>query len=211
MTSLFTIDGIKELLEIIKQYIVYVYPGFITVVFYRFAMSKSVEENKNTFIKSIIISYLYTIPISHFSGITPSEFTMCQHVLLLGVSVLIPLAWNRIIRWEGFRKIIRGIGIKTEIYDNLMDIMFYKENGKVWVRAYLDEQKVMYEGSLRHYESDIKREQQIFLSGYREIHYNETTCKYDKKIYDYASDESKWVRIFEKNITRMEFEYLSPH
>lgn len=211
MTNLFTTDGIKELIEIIEQYIVYVYPGFITVVLYRFATSKSVEENKNTFIKSIIISYLYTIPISYFSGITPSEFIMSQQVLLLVMSVLIPLVWNRIIHWDVFKKFIRRMGIKTEIYDNLMEIMFYKENGKVWVRAYLDEQKVMYEGSLRHYESDINRKQQIFLSGYREYHYNETTHKYDEIIYDYASDEKEWVRIFENNISRMEFEYQRPH
>lgn len=211
MTSIFTIDGIKELLEIIEQYIVYVYPGFITIVLYRFAIFKSVEENKNTFIKSIIISYLYTLPISYFSEIAPSEFTMCQHVLLLVMSVLVPLVWNKIIHSKNFKEIIRRIGIKTEIYDNLMDIMFYKENGMAWVRVYLDEQKVMYEGSLRHYESDINRKQQIILSGYREYHYNEATHKYDEEIYNYESDRRQWIRILEENITRMEFVYQNPH
>lgn len=176
----------------------YVYPGFITIVLYRFAMSKSVEENRNTFIKSIILSYIYTIPICYFSGVTPSEFTMCQHVSLLVMSVLIPLGWNRIIHWTAFRKIIRKIRIKTEIYDNLMDIMFNKENGIVWVRAYLDEQRGMYEDSLRHYESDINRKQQIILSGYRECHYNEATEKYDNIVYDYSSNQKEWIRILEK-------------
>ena len=61
MTDLFTIDGIKGLLKIIEQYIVYVYPGFITIVLYRFAVFKSVEENKNTFIKSITPVYNFLI------------------------------------------------------------------------------------------------------------------------------------------------------
>ena len=47
MDSIFTIDGIIELLEIVKRYIIYIYPGFLTLVIYRFAMYKSVEENKN--------------------------------------------------------------------------------------------------------------------------------------------------------------------
>lgn len=214
MTDIFTINGIKELLKIIEQYVVYVYPGFITIVLYRFAISKSVEENKNTFIKSIIISYLYTIPVGYFSGIEPPKFTICQHVVLLVISVIVPLAWNQIIHLGIYKKIMQKIGIKTEIYDNLMDIMFYKENGKVWVRVYLDEQKVMYEGSLRHYESDINRKQQVILSGYREYHYNEATHKYDEMLYNYASDktdEKQWIRILEKNITRMEFVYQNEH
>ena len=215
MTSIFTIDGIKELLEIIEQYIVYVYPGFITIVLYRLAISKSVEENKNTFIKSIIISYLYTIPISYFSGLSPYKFTMCQHTFLLIISVLIPIIWNKIIHIKIFKNFIRMIGIKTEIYDNLMDIMFYKENGTVWVRVYLDEQKVMYEGSLRHYESDINTKHQLILTGYSQYNYNEKTHKYDEILYDYTSDsaskEKQWIRILEKNITRMEFVYQNPH
>lgn len=211
MTDLFTIDGIKELLKIIEQYIVYVYPGFITIVLYRFAVFKSVEENKNTFIKSIIISYLYAIPVGYFSGIEPPDFEMCQHVVLLVISVIVPLAWNQIIHLGIYKKIIQKIGIKTEIYDNLMDIMFYKENGKVWVRVYMDEQNLMYEGSLRHYESDINRKQQVILSGYREYHYNKATHKYDEMFYNYETDEKQWIRILEENITRMEFVYQNPH
>ena len=57
MDSIFTIDGIIELLEIVKRYIIYIYPGFLTLVIYRFAMYKSVEENKNTVVKSIIILF----------------------------------------------------------------------------------------------------------------------------------------------------------
>lgn len=209
MDSIFTIDGIKELLEIIKQYIVYVYPGFITLLIYRFAMSKSVEENANTFIKSIVISYLYTLPIILIFKKDPTEFGIWQHIVIGIIAVIIPFVWNIIIRRKWFKRVIRKLGIKTEIYDNLMDIMFYKESGVVWVRAYMDEQKVMYEGSLRHYESDINRQQQIILSGYRKYRYNEESQKYDTKICDYATDPKQWVRILEDNITRMEFVYQS--
>lgn len=208
MDSIFTIDGIMELLEIIRQYIVYVYPGFITLVIYRFAMYKSVEENKNTIIKSIIISYLYTLPFFLIFEIDPTEFEFCHHIIIIIMAVIIPICWNVVIRKKWFKAIIRKIGIRTEIYDNLMDIMFNKENGTVWVRAYMDEQKVMYEGSLRHYESDINRQQQVILSGYRQYNYNENTKKYEK-VYDYANDQKQWVRILEENITRMEFVYQS--
>lgn len=209
MDSIFTIQGIKELLEIIRLYIVYVYPGFITLVIYRFAISKSVEENKNTFIKSIIISYLYTLPFFLIFKIEPIKFKIWHHIIIALIAVIVPISWNLLVRQSWFKYIIRKIGIRTEIYDNLMDIMFYKENAVVWVRAYMDEQKVMYEGSLRHYESDINRQQQVILSGYRMYNYNENTKKYDIKVFDYAFDQKQWVRILEKNITRMEFVYQS--
>lgn len=209
LDSIFTVDGIIELLQLAEQYIVYVYPGFVTLVIYRFAMSKSVEENKNTFIKSIIISYLYTLPLLLIFGIYPTDFEIVQHIIIILLAIIVPLAWNIILRCKRFKSVIRRLGIKTEIYDNLMDIMFYKENGGVWVRAFMDEQNVMYEGSLRHYESDIAREQQVILSGYRQYHFNEQTKKYEV-IYDYSDKQENWVRILERNITRIEFVYQNP-
>lgn len=210
MNYILTTAGIKELLEIIKQYIVYVYPGFITLVVYRFAMFKSVEENKNTFIKSIIISYLYTLPFQ-FGGKNPIEFGFLSHFIIILLAVALPIGWNMAIRRNKLKKIIRFLGIKTEFYDNLMDIMFYKEGGCVWVRAYMDDRKIMYEGSLRHYESDINREQQIILSGYRLYNYNKITKKYDLLVYDYSLDQKQWVRLLEKNVTRVEFVYQQIH
>lgn len=210
MHSIFTIDGIIELLEIVKRYIIYIYPGFITLVIYRFAIYKSVEENKNTVIKSIIISYFYTLPFSLLSKIDPTTFKFVHHITITLIAIAIPILWNIIIRKKWFKTIIRKIGIKTEIYDNLMDIMFNKENGTVWVRAYMDKEKIMYEGSLRHYESDINRQQQVILSGYRMYNYNKNTEKYEKT-FDYSNDQKQWVRILEENITRMEFVYQSEH
>lgn len=210
MNSIFTISGIVELLEIIKRYIIYFYPGFITLVIYRFAMYKSVEENKNTIIKSIIISYLYALPFSLLLGVDPIEFELWNHIGIVLVAVGVPIFWNSIIRKKWFKETMRKIGIRTEIYDNLMDIMFNKENGIVWVRAYMDKQKIMYEGSLRHYESDINRKQQVILSGYRKYDYNESNREYEK-VFDYANDQKQWVRILEENITRMEFIYQSEH
>ncbi len=210
MNNILTPEGIKGLLEVLKQYIIYVYPGFITLAIYRFAMLKSIEENKNTFIKSIIVSYLYTIPFQ-LRGVNPIEFNLMHHIVIIIIAVAIPVFWNLLIRSDKFKKIIRFFKIKTEIYDNLMDIMFYKEDGIVWVRAYMDVQKIMYEGSLRHYESDINREQQVILSGYRFYNYNELTKKYDLLVYDFSADQKQWVRLLEKNITRMEFVYNNDH
>lgn len=210
MDCILTPEGIKALLEVVKQYIVYVYPGFITLTIYRFALSKSIEENKNTFIKSLIISYLYVLPFQ-LLGKDPIKLGFGQHLILIIGAIILPIIWNAFIRTNRFKKIIRFLGIKTEIYDNLMDIMFYKEDGTVWVRAYMDDQKIMYEGSLRHYESDINRKQQIILSGYRIYNYNETTKKYELSEYDYSSDHKQWVRLLEENITRMEFVYQQKH
>jgi hypothetical protein len=54
---------------------------------------------------SIIISYLYAILVGYFSGIEPPDFEICQHVVLLVISVIVPLAWNQIIRVRPLRTI----------------------------------------------------------------------------------------------------------
>lgn len=210
MDNILTPDGIGKLIEVLRQYIVYVYPGMISLTIYRFAMLKNFEDNSKTFIKSVVISYLYTLPFI-LCNINPIKFGFLQHIIIIIISIGAPITWHNVIHWNIFKKIIRKFNIKTEIHDNIMDIMFNKENGSVWVRAYMADMQIMYEGSLRHYESDLDKPQQIVLSGYRLYNYNDTTKKYDILLYDYASNQKQWVRLLEQHIIRMEFVYDNEH
>lgn len=208
--SIITAKEIKEILDLIKQYIVFVYPGLITFAIYRFAVARNIDESKNTVIKSISISYVYILLLSYIFKKEHSQFGIMQHLILIVVSCAVPIVWNIIIKMGWFSRVLIFLGINTEIYDNQLDILRYKEKEGVWVRAYMDEQKIMYEGSLRNYESDMSKEQQIILSGYRFYIYDETKKEYVLK-YDYSNDKKQWVRLCEKNIIRMEFVYQKEH
>ena len=50
-------NEILRVLDSLAKYIVYVYPGYITIYIYRFLRAKCVDENKEILIKSIAISF----------------------------------------------------------------------------------------------------------------------------------------------------------
>ena len=129
--------------------------------------------------------------------------------MLIVIACVIPIALNILIKNNWINKPLKFIGLDTEIYDNQMDILFRKEKGSVWVRVYLDEQNIMYEGALRNYESDLSKEQSVILSGYKMNEINENK-EYILK-YNFENDHKQWVRIMQTNITRIEFDYNEEH
>lgn len=209
MDVLFTEKGINDLLNVIKDYIVYVYPGFITLIIYRFIIARKVDENQYTLIKSIIISYIYVIILAGVTKINTSHFTTIYHIILLIISCIIPIVWNCIFKSQKFIKILRKLKIDTDVYDNMLDSIRAIEK-EVWIRVYLDSYGIMYEGSLRKHEVDSGKAKQIVLSGYR-FYRIDPDNKEKKCILDYANKNENWVKISEKNITRMEIVYSNPH
>lgn len=209
MDVLFTEKGINDLLNVIKDYIVYVYPGFITLIIYRFIIARKVDENQYTLIKSIIISYIYVIILAGVTKTSTSHFTIIYHIVLLIISCIIPIVWNCIFKSQKFIKILRKLKIDTDVYDNMLDSIRAIEK-EVWIRVYLDSYGIMYEGSLRKHEVDSGKAKQIVLSGYR-FYIIDPNNKEKKCILDYANKNENWVKISEKNITRMEIVYSNPH
>ena len=222
MDVLFTEKGINDLLNVIKDYIVYVYPGFITLIIYRFIIARKVDENQYTLIKSIIISYIYVIILAGVTKTSTSHFTIIYHIVLLIISCIVfsysclisptnfpAQSCNCIFKSQKFIKILRKLKIDTDVYDNMLDSIRAIEK-EVWIRVYLDSYGIMYEGSLRKHEVDSGKAKQIVLSGYR-FYIIDPNNKEKKCILDYANKNENWVKISEKNITRMEIVYSNPH
>lgn len=201
---------IKNFLDALNEYFVYLYPGFITLVIYYFSLGKNLKENKYILIKSVIISYLY---ISFSKVVIEKNFlknSKVQNMVLLVLAIGVPLIWNALMKTKLFTLFLRKIGIRTDIYDSIMDSLRFKEKDGVWVRVFLDDKGVMYEGSLRLYEKDTKKKQQIVLSGYRYFRIDAQT-KEEIIIENHENDSEYWVKVLEKDITRMEFKYQHPH
>lgn len=208
MEVLFTVKSVNNLLNVIKEYIVYVYPGFITLMIYRFIIAKNVEENEYTLIKSIIISYIYVAILEGITKINFSKFIIPHHIILLIVACIVPIIWNCIFKSSIATKSLRAIKIDTSVHENMLESLRAKEEG-LWIRVYMDDYGIMYEGTLRGHESDPNREQQIALSGYRFYRIN-SKSKEKECIIDYANKKQHWVKIREKDITRMEVVYENP-
>ena len=74
MDKIITAEQINEILKLITQYLVYIYPGLITYVIYRFAMARNIDESKNTLIKIITISFIYNKILSVIFKTDPVDF-----------------------------------------------------------------------------------------------------------------------------------------
>lgn len=204
-------ENVNEALQLLSQYFVLIYPGLITYLLYKFIKASSVNENKNSIIKIIAISYIYTKIVQVlFHRNTITDLRPADHIIILGMAIMLPVLFNLIIHTNAFAKSMHLLGINTDIHDNAMDAIRYKEKDKkkgIIMKIFLDNIDVMYEGSLRLHESDASLEQYVCLSGYRR--YVKQEGKYVIK-NDYGSNHSQWVYIKTADVNRIEILYQDP-
>ena len=137
-----------------------------------------------------------------------SQFSNKDYVILLIFSILLPVIWHWISRSYFAEKVLNKIGINTTLENTVWDYIQYRDKEKkgIVLKVFLDDKDIMYEGSLRYRESDPEKEQAICLSGYRR--YVKENGRYIPK-QDYNNDNSRWVLINIKEITRSEIKYAS--
>lgn len=187
----------KDILEAMGLYFKYLYPGFLSIWIYSFINGKSLKENKNLIVKSVIISYLYNLCYSN-------------DVFLIISSVLLPYIYYILLSSSWLERKLEFLRIKTSLSDNILDLIKRKEkdtNKGIAVKLFLDDKGIMYEGKLRVNESDKEKEQIICLSGYRRYTKNEHG-KYEVKLNnDHSGDNSRWVIIKYEDVSRIEVLY----
>lgn len=197
---------VKEILELLEQYFVYIYPGFITILTHHFAKARGTKLNKSTLGISVVVSYVYILLYKFFAKISVAQFSNKDYVLLLIISILLPVIWHWISRAAFVEKALSKMGFNTTLEDTVWDYIQYRDKEKkgIVLKVFLDDKDIMYEGSLRYRESDPEKEQAICLSGYRR--YVKEDGRYIQK-QDYNNDNSRWVLINIKEITRSEIKY----
>ncbi len=198
---------VKDLLGVLKEYFIYIYPGIISLFIFRFANGKKFVEDKISLLKSIVISYVYVILLSIFIKIDFENVSKKIHIILLIMSVVLPVFIHAAGNWNWVRKILMFCSINTSLRDNVLDTITSLENDKnkgISVKLFLDEKGLMYEGKLRLHESDSSCEKILAISQYRR--YVKENERYSVK-QDYSGDNSRWVVLREKDVTRIEIKY----
>lgn len=221
-------DIIEITLYSLKEYLIFLYPGFITIYIFKYVDGKKIEETKLLVVKSIIVSYIYLLILSPILGFTIDSSVSSSlkvHYWAIVMSVLIPLVIYCLISSEKFNIFQKKIGIQTRRDSNPIDIALTIEKCPL-VSVYMDEYGVMYEGEVRNYVKDPDRSDYIMLSGYRVWRLFETEdsegnviAKEYKQIYPKPrSSEDKsdtrhneWVILYSKDITRIEVLYNYNH
>lgn len=190
-------NEILRVLDSLAKYIVYVYPGYITIYIYRFLRAKCVDENKEILIKSIAISFLYKLVLDK----ALSETEIIYHFWMIIISVVIPYIAYLAQKSDTTQHALEVLGINTRLEENEIEIL---DNGErsAWVKVYLKEDKIVYEGFLGETEMESGKRQFIILKKYRKY-------TVDKKghpnpyIEEHDQDEDK-VLIFYEDVKRIE-------
>lgn len=204
------LETIKGTLELLEQYFVYIYPGFISYFVLCFAKAKKFKKNQITLLTSIIVSYVYIIIYNYISDIEIKSYNSIDYLLLLGIAVILPLIWNWISQTKWLERILRSLHINTTVETNVWDFIRYRakeKNEGLSIKVFLDDLGIMYEGGLRYHESEPEKEQTLCLSGYRRYKKNEYG-KYEVT-HDYADDTSRWVLVKINDVKRVEIKYDS--
>lgn len=157
-----SVDDILKLMDSIATYIVYFYPGYISLYVYYFLKAKTLKDEKGTIAKSIVISFLYKICVDRFQ--ISSE--MAYHFCMMGVSTVTPYIAHVAQESDVLKDIFNFLDIQTSMDENEIDVLDDGEKSP-WLRVYMRNGKFVYEGYLGKRELEEGKKQFISLKKYR--------------------------------------------
>lgn len=156
---------LQNILQSISSYVIYIYPGIISIYWKNFLEAKSTKDTQALIIKSFSISYLYNIAFNAFLSYDVNSIQ--YNILLLITSIVIPFIYWKI----RYSKLLNGIcermGIRTCISSVPFELLKSSEEKYTCLKVYLKDDISAYIGYMSTYEYDEGNERFIILSGYK--------------------------------------------
>ncbi len=156
-----SVDDILKILDSLTRYIVYFYPGYITIYVYYFLKAKTLKEDKGIIAKSVVLSFLYKICIEKFR--ISSE--ILYHFTMVTVSIIIPYIVYLIQESDIAREILDFLNIPISFKENEIEALEGEESP--WLVVYMKNEKFVYEGFLGERELEEGKKRFISLKKYR--------------------------------------------
>ena len=200
---------IKELFEGLRDYISYLYPGFIFFTIKGFLEGKKPAEDKIIVIKSICFSFIlgeFYRSLGFFEGVGKPVYGAASHCVVIVCSISLAILSYHSLRTKTAKTVLEKLNIRTNINDNPIDIvMDYNSNSNagLWMKIYLDDDNTFYEGALKNYSSEPEGSKYIIICRYSNG-YIDNESKSEIIIHDYSEDENKYAILNKDRITRME-------
>lgn len=201
---------IKEIISILPSIFIYILPGYIVLWIKSFLLSQNMGKGDHAITKSILLSYII-ITVEKFIfkliGINQSnsffDETLIFKVITILVSVLIGYGVGRFLVSNLCCKILKKLGINKSLHPGIWSDLADLEYG-LWISVFVPNESVIYNGKLRKFEeTDGNENYFILLSNYTCYSYSA------EPIINYSNDNSKWVAINTKDISRIEIFYHS--
>ena len=216
------VEKIQELLNILTDYIIFIYPGFLSFYIFKYIEGKKVEETSLLVIKSIVLSYIYLIVLScfiHFDIKDPNSISKIGHIIIFIASIGLPVLLYTVVEAKWFIKLQKKFKITTRRISNPIQLALWNDKNLL-ACVYMDDYGIMYEGQIRNYVRDTDRLNYLMLSNYKISRINKTSEEYSKYDQTYPVEKSaedkkirhnEWVILYFDKISRIEILYNQDH
>ena len=202
---------IKDIIIVLPLLIIYVLPGYVFISIENFILNKDQKDDKNSILKSIVISYI----IINFEKLM---FNILRHILKFNFSIdisspiaiittvcftiLIAYVFSIFIQSQLSVKLLKKLKITRSMsQDVITDIVDFQLG--MWLRIFLSSEELIYTGNLRKFEKISEGCYTIVLSNFILYDYSGET------IINYENDNTEWVLINVKDNYRIELIYNS--
>lgn len=186
-------DDILKILDSISKYVIYFYPGYLTIYVYYFLKAKTLKDGKSVVWKAIAISFLYKLCLDKL----PVSSELSYHFWMILVSVIVPYFAYLLQKSETIIDVFDFLDISTRFEDNEIDIL---DNGEMsaWVRVYIQDENIVYEGFLGDKELESGKRQFISLKKYRKYMLDDNGKPKEPYIENHNTDDDVVVIFYDK-------------
>lgn len=202
------VENILKIIDSLAEYIVYFYPGYMTIYIFYFLRAKTLKDENKVIAKAVVISFIYKlfvdkVPLDKLSqGRIPLDSQIIYHVLLILIAVIVPYIGYRMQNSEKIIGIFNLLKITTRFEDNEIDILDNQEIS-AWLKVYMQDEKIVYEGFLGDKELESGKRQFISLRKYRKYILGDDGRPKEPYIEEHDSDDDVVV-IFYNQIKTIE-------
>ena len=185
----------------IASYVIYIYPGIISIYLYNFFVARKIKNTQAFIVKSFAISYLYNLLIQTlffyicFLKDVPERNSIYYNAMLIFISFLLPYSCYRIKMSRTFTSICKRLGIFTSATDVPFELLCDSEEKYTCLKIYLTDQPYVYIGYLEEYEYEEGYEKYVILTGYRKY---SISSKNNEKLIESHDSEHCNEKVFIK-------------
>lgn len=176
----------RIVMQSLADYIIYIYPGIISIYFMHFLEAKTTKNTQAFVIKCFAISYVYNIFLGAL--LAYDENKIIYNTFLLAVSVVLPEAWYLFKYSKWLSRLFEIFHIRTCVTGVPFELIKDKWEKYTCVKVYLKDNFTSYVGYMRDYEYEEDFGRFIILSSYKK--YNCCNAKEEKLIINHSAKQS---------------------
>lgn len=151
------------------------------------------KDGKGIVAKAVVVSFLYKICLDRLN----IKLEMTYHFLMLCSSVIIPYIAILIQKSDTIKDLFDFLEIRTSFKDNEIDIL---DNGEIspWLKIYMRNEKIVYEGFLGSKELEDGKRQFISLKKYRKYILDEKGRPKEPFIEKHNTDDDEVIIFYDE-------------